>query len=569
LSSSRPKLREKRIVQWALTYLGVAWLAYQVVDSMAEPWGIPSAVLRGVTVLLATGFVWTLVLSWYHGERGQQRVTAVEFLLLTFVGAAGASGAYVAAKNTPDSGAGERPAASTVRENAVAVLPFLDLSPAGDHGYFADGVAEEIISALTRDGRVRVAARTSSFLMRDQPASVVGQQLSVRAVLEGSVRRDGGTVRITARLVDASDDFEIWSQAFDRPMEGVLGIQAEIASTVVAQLTGADHTPDVVASIDPVAYERYLQGRFYWNRRTERDLLLARDLFEGAIEAAPTYARAVAGLADTYAILGFYQWLPPGQAFPAATRYAREALTLDPGFAEPLATIAYARTYHDWDWEGAEAAFISALDLNDQYPVAHQWYGNLLTVLGRPEEAVAQLMRALELDPLSLIARAALPWAYHYGGNFERALALFDQVIAIDADFLQAHSWRGLSLVEVGRYEEAIASFERAVELSDSSATALAGLAYGYARSGDAGSAEEILDGLTRPDAPIVAPAYEIAKVYLGLGRLEEAVRWLERAYDERANQLALIGVDPAVDPYRDDPRIAALIGRLGLDGSA
>lgn len=442
----------------------------------------------------------------------------------------------------------------------------MDLSPDGDRQYFADGVAEEIISALTRDGGVRVAARTSSFALRDRPIREVGAALSVASVLEGSVRTVGDTVRITAELVSVADGFQLWSRQFDRTLESVLEVQAEISAAVVAQLTGttAGAAPRV-GSIDPEAYDLYLQGRFYWNRRTERDLLRSVDLFRRAVDRAPRYARALSGLADAYAILGFYQYLPPDDAFPDARRLAEEALTLDPGLADALATIAYAKLYYEWDWEGAEAAFTDAIDLNPRYPVAHQWYGNLLVVLGRHDEAIREIRLASELDPLSMITRVALPWAYHYGRNYPRALDLFDQVLELDERFMVGHYFRAWTLQQTGDIEAAIQSFERAIELADSSAITLAGLARALAVSGRNEEAEQLLGRLAGGERTPNPPPYEIGKAYLALDERDEAFRWFERAFEERANQLVFIGVDPAVDSIRDDPRFVRLIARLGL----
>jgi TolB-like protein/Tfp pilus assembly protein PilF len=559
------KLRERRLARSGLAYVGVAWVTIQVLDAVADPWGISESTQRAVGVALVFGLLITLVVTWFHGKRGKQATTVAELALvalITFVG----GGMVLRVASGPDRAT---PSEATVEARTVAVMPFLDFSPRGDQQYFADGIAEEIISALTRDGRVRVAARTSSFTLRDQPISVVGSTLGVASVLEGSVRSEGDMVRVTARLVGTDDGFEIWSREFDRPLRNVLEIQRDIAGAVLEQLTGSEAELPDVAEIDPRAYELYLQGRYFWNRRTESDLLRSVDYLEEALEIAPEYARALSGLADAYAVLGFYQALPPEEAFPEALRLADQSLTLDPRLAEALATRAYAKLYYEWDWEGSDAAFRSAIDLNPQYPVAHQWYANALVVQGRSDEAIRELLTAVEIDPLSLVARSALAWAHHYGGEFERATELFAQVLAIDPDYVLAHYFGGWTLGGMGRAEEAVAWFERSVEVSDSSSITLAGLAYAHALAGDGAESDRLLQSLRDPDRTPNPPAYEIGKVYLVRGDLDEAVAWFERAYAGRASQLVFIAVDPDLDGSRSDPRIRDLIQRMGLTAAA
>jgi TolB-like protein/Tfp pilus assembly protein PilF len=559
----KARLKSSHIVQWGLAYLGGAWVAVQVVEALADPWGISASLKRGITVLLGVGFAVTLILAWFRGEKGRQRFSGLEAVLL--VGALGIGGLLLSRVGDPIGD--QAPGPAGLREGTVAVLPFVDMSPGGDHQYLADGVADEIIHALTRDGRVRVAARSSSFALRDQPASSVGTSLLVESVLEGSVRREGDTIRITAHLVNTRDGFQMWSREFNRRMENVLQVQAEISAAVVEELTGAA-VPSAPAStlIDPEAYDLYLQARFSWNRRTERDVLRSVELFRESLELAPEYPRALAGLADSYAILGFYQYLPPGEAFPEAARLAGEALRLDPGLAEAHATLAYARLYYDWDWEGSEVAFRSSIDLNPRYAVAHQWYANLLTVLGRGEEAIRELRVATELDPLSLVARAALPWAHHYAREYERAMDLFDQARALDEDFMLTWYFQGATQEQLGDMEGAVVSLRRAVELSDSSAITVAGLARAMALAGDADAAQALLEGLMDPARTPNPPPYEIGRALLALGQPDQAIAWFERAYRERANQIVFIAVDPAIDEVRGDPRVQALLGDMGLD---
>jgi tetratricopeptide (TPR) repeat protein len=336
---------------------------------------------------------------------------------------------------------------------------------------------------------------------------------------------------------------------------------------VVAELVGAPQSAVPTQRIPPEAYDSYLQARFFWNRRSESDLLRSVELFTRATELAPEYARAYSGLADTYAVLGFYQYLPPEEAFPNVARFAREALALDPDLPDALAAIAYARLYYEWDWAAAEEAFQRAIQANPGYPVAHQWYGNLLVVLGRTEEAVVEIRTALELDPLSMIARSALPWAYHYGREYERALELFMRNMAMDETFMVNHYFMGATLAQMGDLEGAIRAFERAIVLSDSSAIAVAGLARTLAAADRPSEAEALLDRLLDPSRTPAPPRYEIGKVHLALGRAAEGFEWLDQAYRHRAPQLPFLGVDPDLDEWRTDDRFIELVAAMNLDG--
>jgi tetratricopeptide (TPR) repeat protein len=557
-------IRERRIVQWGIAYLGAAWLVVQVLDALAEPWGVAVGVIRGTTVLLGVGFFCAMVLAWYHGEKGRQKVSGPELLMLGGVAICAALLLRLATGSPtatdPD------PPSAVAPANTIAVLPLLDLSPDGSQQYFGDGIADEIISALSRDGRLRVAGRSSSFSMRDRPASEIGEVLSVASVLEGTVRTEGDRMRIQVSLVAAADGFESWSMSFDRSASSILQIQAEIAAAVAAELTGAEVQVAEAETLVPEASDLYFQARAHWTRRTRPDLLRALELFEDATELAPSFGRAFSGLADTYAVSGFYNYLPPDEAFPAARRYASQALEIDPGLADAHATIAYADMYFDRDWEAAERGFTRAIELSPDYAVAHQWYGNLLVILGRHEEAASELRRALSLEPLSIITQAALPWGLYYARRYDEALERFEEILQLDPQYELAHYWRGWILQQIGAQDEAVAALERSVELSDSSNITLAALAGAYGRSGRTVEAEALIEKLADPARTPTHPLYELGKAYLAIGLEDLAFEWFQRALDERALQLAFVAVDPEVDRIRGDVRFVALLRAMNLE---
>ena len=417
------RLKERRVVQWGLAYLGGAWLGFQVLDALREPWNIPDGFTRALTVLLVVGFFASLVLAWYHGEKGRQRVSGPELLILA--GLAFCAGVLLTLIR--DDGDPDAVTAYAELTDAVAVLPLADRSPDGSRQYFGDGIADEIISTLSRTGLVRVIGRSSSFALRDLPASEVGRRLGVANVLEGSFRTEGERMRIDVALVNAADGFERWSRQFERSTSGLLQIQSEIAEAVVAELTGEEvQTLVSLDSLPPEAADLYFQARAHWTRRTEPDLRRALDLFGAAAELAPGYAPALAGLGDTYAVMGFYQYLPPEEAFPAAEDFATRALELDPGLADAVAARAYVDLYYNWDWASAEAGFRRAIEADPGYSVAHQWYGNFLLTQRRFDQAERELRRAVALEPLSIISRAAVPWGLYYVRKHAEALTDLD-----------------------------------------------------------------------------------------------------------------------------------------------
>ncbi len=461
-------------------------------------------------------------------------------------------------------------AVSRAATSSVAVLPFADLSPEGDQEYLGDGIAEELLSALGQIQGLRVASRTSSFSFKGQSLDVkeIGQRLGVDAVIEGSVRRSGERLRIEARLVNVADGFHAWSDRFDTETADVFAVQDAIALSVVEafQLRLSGGSTEVALkgqTTDHLAQDLYLNGRFAWNRRTQEGLERAVGFFEQAVARDPRYARALVGLGDAYAVLGFYDYRPPSEAFPRAQDAARRALAIEPTMAEAHATLGYAALYYDWDWEEAERQFRRALELNPEYPVAHQWYANYLTAMGRFEEAGQEMRAASERDPLSMIAAAATGWVHLYAREYARAVRQLDDVIALDPTFELAYLWGGQAHAGLGRLEEAESQIRKTVELSSGSSISRAALARVLALGGRANEARGILEELEREGEGGYVPSYEIARAYVGLRELDTAAGWLERAYEEHAHSMAFLAVDPQLQPLHGHPRYEALRRRL------
>lgn len=455
----------------------------------------------------------------------------------------------------------------------IAVLPFENLN-ADDQGlYFADGVTEDVLTNLSRVPDLRVIASASAMAYRasDKSAAEIATELGVSYLLRGSVRQADDDVRITAQLIDARTSTSVWARAYDRRLQDIFAVQSDIARRVADALE-AELGPTVSAGLDrsPTedleAYNLYLRGRYFWHRRTEDALRRSAALFEQAVERDPEYARAWAGLADAYAVLAFYDYLPPAEAYPEARRAAIRALAIDETLAEAHASLGYITLYHDWDAPGAEASFRRAIELNPSYTVAHQWYANLLVATGRFEEAEREMGRARELNPLSLIANGAQGWVYYYAGRYEDAVRQCDRALEMDPAWDLGYLWRGLALERMGRTSEAIESLETSVDLSDGSGITVAALAYARAAGSDLERAREML---RRLEAAAVdgeyQPAFEIARVYVALGEPDEAIRWLERAFEERSHSMVFLQVDPQLAGLARHPDFRRLVERVGL----
>ena len=455
-------------------------------------------------------------------------------------------------------------------EPSIAVLPFANLSPSPDNEYFADGMTDELINALAKVRGLHVVSRTSCFAFKGRPedAREIGRRLQVRTVLEGSVRRAGPRLRVSTQLIDVADGFLLWSESFDREAEDVFAIQDEIARAIGGALRVRLLEPRRETRVKPPtddleAYGLYLKGRHFWNRRTEQDLRLGMQYFEEALARDPGFALAHAGLADSWALLGFYSAAPPGEVFPKAKRAAHEALAREPDLAEAHPSLAYAAMYYDWDWPEAERAFRRAIELHPGYATAHQWYGNFLSVVGRSEESIVEFERALALDPLSALKFAALGWGCYFARQYERAVEECRRGIELEPGNMVAHAWLALGLEALGRSDEAVTCAEETARLSGGGVSSLGFLGHVYAMAGRAADAREVLEKLMRLSETRYVSQYDIALTHLGLGEPDIAIEWLERGYAERDHQMVFLKVDPRLDALRDRGDFGRLLERM------
>ncbi len=456
---------------------------------------------------------------------------------------------------------------STTR--SVAVLPLVDQSEKRNQQYFADGLTEEIISTLSRVDGLKVVSSTSVFAYRARSEDIreIGRKLGVSHIVEGSLQRDGDQLRITARLVSVNDGLQVWTQPFLRTAGDAFSLQQEIAEAIARALQlklVVGRADSMAVRPDAAAYELYLKGRYAWATRTEASMRLALRFFEQAVQNDSLYAPAFVGVADASAVLGFYDYLAPADAFPRAEAAATRAIRLDPTLAAPHATLGYAALYYHWDLARGETEFKRAIELNDEYATGHQWYGNLLAAAGRFPEAAREMQRAQQVDPLSLIAKAAEGWVHYFAGDNAKALERLRGVFATNPDYAVALAWAGETLVAMDSVPQAIVLHRRLLALSDSSGLNLAILASSLAHGGQRDEAEKLLAILASRDAANrYVPAYDVAKVYAALNRDTDAIAWLQKARAQRSHSMVFLKVDPAWRKLRRDPRFASLVSEV------
>jgi TolB-like protein/Tfp pilus assembly protein PilF len=457
-----------------------------------------------------------------------------------------------------------------VPEKSIAVMPFVDLSQAKDQEYFCDGISEEILDALAKVEGLRVVARTSSFAFKGRNADVgeIAQKLNVGNVLEGSLRREGNRVRVAVQLINARDGFHMWSQTFERELEGVFAVQDEITRSVVEALKiklavalPAHKQPNTEG------YDLYLKGRYFLNRKTQVDAQRATDYFQQALAKDPNDAMAYAGLADSYSSLVFpLGAVAPREVMPKAKEAALRALAIDNALGEAHASLAYITFFYDWDWAAAEREFKRALELNPNNADTHHWYSHFLMGQGRVEESLTQSKRALELSPFDMLFNVHLGWHNLYARQYDQALEQIEKAIEMDENFAQAYPWRGLILEQQGKYAEAIAAFQKAINLfPGGSSVAKAELAHAYAVSGDREAAQKIIAELQELAKTKYVSSFQIAAIYAGLGEKDEVFAWLEKAFAERSDGLVNLNAEQRFDNLRSDPRFTDLARRVGL----
>jgi TolB-like protein/DNA-binding winged helix-turn-helix (wHTH) protein/Tfp pilus assembly protein PilF len=458
---------------------------------------------------------------------------------------------------------------------SLAVLPLENASGDSSQDYFADGMTDALITRLAQISTLRVISRTSvmTYKIVHRPLAEIARDLNVDAVVEGSVSRSGDRVRVTAQLIDARNDKHLWAASYEEDIRNTLVLQSRVTRAIAEQIRATVNPQEQLTlaksrAVDPDAYEAYLKGRYFWNKRTGEGLRTAIDYFRRAITIDPGYAEAYAGLADSYAVAGDWKYgvLPPLDAFSKATAAAAKALALDASLGETHASLAYALDLYGWDWDGAETEYKQAIQLNPGYATAHQWYSWHLFMVGRDKDALTELRRAESLDPLSLIINADIADALCVAHRYDEAVEQSEKTLKMDANFAVGHYELGQALVQKHMYDQAIVEFQRAIELSGHSGAFDSNLGYAYAVSGRKEEAIKIINDLESQHPENHSVDADIALIYLGLDDRDEAISRLNKAFDARFK--ASILRRPAFDPLRPDSRFQDLLRRMGLPTS-
>src|SRR5262245_6691870 len=433
---------------------------------------------------------------------------------------------------------------------SVAVLPLENLSGDPTQEYFADGMTDQLIATLGQISALRVISRTSvmGYKGARKPLPQIARELNVDAVIEGSIMRADGRVRITAQLIEAAVDRHLWAQSYDGDVRDTIALQSRVARAIAEEIRVNVQPKEQAAlkhvtTVNPDAYEAYLKGRYFWNRRTAEGLNKAKEYFDEAIAKAPDYAQAYSGLADTYALLGDWQYgvMASREALPAAKAAAIKALELDNTLGEAHTSLGFVLSGFDWDWASAEKEFRRAIDVNPGYATAHHWYAWHLSLRGRHREAIAAMRKARSLDPLSLIINADLAEILLIAHLYDESVQQSRKTIDMDPDFALAHNQLAEAYLQEQRRDDAIAEFQKAVQLSEGSPLCVANLARAYASFGRSAEAEHLLTSLKKRSNAAYSNAAEIAMVYAALGEKAQAMVWLEQSYRERFNPGVLL----------------------------
>lgn len=537
---------------------GYRFVADVTVD---EPVPVPDPVATAMTPLAAVATAENFPITRSRSVRAPKRRTWVAVAVLAGVLAI-ALAAWKVSSGT----------ATPVPIRSLAVLPLESLSGDASQDYFADGMTDELIADLGQISALRVISRTSvmGYKHTRKPLPQIARELNVDAVVEGTVLRSGEQVRITAQLIEGATDKHLWSQSYQGALRDTLALQNTVARAVADQIR-VKLSPQEQAAlmsvtvVNPAAYESYLKGRYFWNKRTANGLTAALAYFNQAVDENPTYAQAYSGLADTYALLGDWQYavMTPREALPKARAAAIKALELDATLGEAHTSLAFCLDGFDWDFNAAEQEFQKAIALKPAYATAHHWYAWHLALLHRYDQAIAEMRKALNQDPLSVIINADLAELLAMAHSYDESIRQSQKTLELDPNFALAHNHLGQAYLQMHRNEQAIAELQKAVALSGGSATCVANLARAYAAAARRSEAVALLNDLKSRSNARHSYASEVAVIYASLGDADQAMAWLEKGYEERFNPGVLIR--PGLDPVRQDPRFQNLVARLGL----
>ena len=580
------ELKRRNVYKVAIAYIVAGWAFSQGIAQVFPVFEVPNWLIRSVVLLIIIGLPIALVLAWTFeitpqgikrtetadAMPGSARPKKYVWIHVVVIGVAISIGLFFLGRYTArNTASAARTEAATLPQKSIAVLPFESLSEDKGNAYFAEGVQEEILTRLAKVADLKVISRSSTQRFKSAPSDLreIARQLGVMHIVEGSVQKANDQVRVNVQLVNAMNDTHLWAEIYDRKLTDIFAVESEIAKaiadTLQAKLTGSEQRALAARPTDDSeAYQLYLQGRFFWNKRTTEGIRKSIDYFNQAITKDPNYALAYAALGQSYVILPAYDGGAPKDCFPQGEIFAKKALALDPGSSEALAVIASAKALYQFDFEGAYRDYEKGVQLHPNDATTHHWFANdVLANLGDYERELAEMRRALELDPLSPILHNNTGNAFVHNGRFDEAIAEYRKAVELDSTFYLALWNHGLLLELQGKIPEAIAQYEKAGAITNDP-TPLGMLGHIYGTTGRKDEARKILEKLKKMRAERYIAAYPLAIVALGLEEKEEALKWLDQAYQDRdGNAIAPIRIDPLFKPLRGDPRFEALAEKV------
>jgi TolB-like protein/Tfp pilus assembly protein PilF len=578
------EVKRRNVYKVAVAYIVGGWALSEGISQVFPVFDVPNGIIRLIVILIIAGLPVALVLAWMFEitPEGIKRTATADampasakpkkyvWLYVVVIGAVVSIGLFFLGRYSAQNASGAaRAGASELPQKSIAVLPFDNLSRDPDNAFFAEGVQDEILTRLAKIADLKVIARTSTQRFKSTPDDLqqIAKQLGVMNILEGTVQKAGDQVRVNVQLINAVTDAHLWAETYDRKLTDIFAVESEIAKaiaeTLQAKLTGAEKSSIAKApTANPEAYELYLKGRFFWNKRTGTDLRKAIDYFNQAIAKDPNYALAYVGLADSYLLLSSYAAVSPRESLPPARLALKKALELDDSLAEAHASFGLLATL-ELDFHGALDELKRAVELKPNYATAHHWLALAHLTLAQFDPAISEAKRAIELDPLSLVINADTSWIYFSARRYNEAEAQVRKTLEIDPQFFLAHYYWGEVLQFKGRLTEAIAEFQKAFDLNNDPYS-LAMLGQAYARNGQKDEAQKILDRLNEEAKSHYVAPYALALVQIALGDKDHAIEELERAYSEgETNYLFAIKVDPMLDNLRGEPRFEALVRKV------
>ena len=577
------ELKRRNVYKVAVAYAVVGWLLIQVATQVFPFFEIPNWAVRLVVLVIIVGFPVALVIAWAFEltPEGLKRTEAADregakpsrkraWIYVVIIAAALSIGLFFVARYTlPNQQAGP----AEITKKSIAVLPFENATNEPGTEYLSEGISEALINSLSELQQLRVIARPTAFRykLKDVDPRQVGRELGVAAVLTGKVRQMQDALNVQVDLVDAVTGTQIWGAGYDRKIADLVAVKQAIAQEVAAKLTlklSSEEQRQLVKrdSTNAKAYQFYLRGRYFWNKRTSDGIKQAIEHFQQSIEHDPNFALGYVGLADSYIGLTFYDFAAPHETMPKAKESALKALALDNTLAEAHASLAHILMNYDWNWSAAEKEFKRSIELKPDYAQAHQWYAiHCLTATGRLEEAVQEMKKALELEPASLVMNTFMGATLYYAGHYDKAIDQCRRAIQMDPNFAAAHWHLGLAYQQKHDLDAATEEFKKAISLSGGSPLMRAALGGAYAASQKKDEANEMLDELNELAKRQYVSAYEVAKIYVALGNDDQAFQLLAKAYAEHAFHLAYLNVCPQFKSVRSDPRFQDLVQRVGL----